>query len=93
MQAAAITAPMIDDWLLDLDNTKGLPASPELNNKIVQTFRILLREMEYRDLVPKNVALQVGWFDDLSRRQPLTMEECRNLFPEDMDELVRIWLV
>jgi len=92
MQPRDITASMLDDWLLDLTNTKGKPVSPGLGNKIIQTLRIVFGELHYRDVIRENTAEKVTWFDESARRDPFTLEEAARLFPEDIDGLTRIWL-
>lgn len=85
----------IDEWLFQLDGIKdGRPLSPEALNKIIQTFRFTLDELIYQGYLEQghNPARLVTYFrDDEIKRLPITMDEFHKLFPQDMDELVRIW--
>jgi integrase len=94
-QPANVKPAQIDDWLLGLESTHhGRPLTAHALNKIVQTFRIVMDEIEYQGILAQgqNPARLVTYFtDDEQKRDPITMDEFKKLFPEDMDELVRIW--
>ncbi len=91
-----IYASNVDDWLLDLDVIgSARPASPGQCDKIIQTFRHAMDHLVYRRLIPQgqNTLRLVTYFkDDGTKRLPITMDEFHVLFPENIDELVRIWL-
>ena len=85
----------IDEWLLDLQSTTtGKALSPEMKNKVLQTMRKTLDELEYQGILEQghNPARLVAYYTDREKkRRPITMDEFHKLFPEDQDELVRIW--
>lgn len=82
----------IDDWLLDHEDTRGLAVSEALANKIIACLRQVFDELHYRGHTTSNPARLVSYYDETSRRAPFTVEEIQDLFPEDMDDLRRIWL-
>lgn len=88
-----ITPVMIDDWLLDLHGVQdGRELQPAMKDKIIQTLRFVFDELQYNDLAQSNPARLVTYFHDKSmKREPVYMNEFRKLFPDDQDELVRIW--
>lgn len=95
MEPQQIRPAMIDDWLLDLHGVSdGRKLSPEMKNKILQTCRKSLDELVYQGILAQgqNPARLVDYYqDDEQKREPITLEEFRKLFPEDLDELTRIW--
>lgn len=91
-QPSAIQPYQIDDWLVEIETPRGAPASAGLLNKILQTFRIVLDELEYRNIIEKNPARLVSYYlDDDVKRLPITLEEFGKLFPQDVDALIHIW--
>ena len=84
---------MIDDWLLSLDSrTTGLPMSPAMKDKIIQTLRKVYDELVYQGLADSSPARLVSYFHDSEqRRAPILMSEFSSLFPTDQDEMERIW--
>lgn len=77
---------MIDRWLLDLKK------EPATKDKLIQTFRKAYDELVYQGLASENPARHVQYYADTSqKRQPITLEEFHKLFPEDEEEMVRIW--
>lgn len=81
-----IKPPMIDDWLLEIKVAKAT------KDKIIQTFRRVYDELVYRSYATTNPARSVSYYSDSEqKRQPITLEDFHALFPEDEEELIRIW--
>lgn len=78
----------VDGWLL------ALKLSKETKNKIISTLRLVFDELVYLEVITpaENVARKVSYFTERDKkREPITVEDFHKLFPEDLDEMVRIW--
>ena len=83
----AIKDTMIEDFILDLpklaDSTK---------NKILACYRIVLNEAVREGYIEKNPAKEVMELNENNKsREVFTEEEYHKMFPEDDEELIRIW--
>jgi len=94
-QPSKVTAPAIDNWLFGLKRFRsGKDLASGAIDKLIQTLRIVFDECEYQGLVAqgRNPARLVDYNAVAeSKREPITIEEFRKLFPDDIDELTRIW--
>ena len=90
----AINSRMIDDWLLDLDESKkSTTLSDNAKNKILFCFRIIMDEAENQGLIKENPARKVTPITERGRRRAVfTTEEIQKLFSTNKDELMKIWL-
>ncbi len=77
----------IEKWLLNLD------LSNTTKNHILGSFRIILHEALREHLINHNPAKDVELLSrsDYKRRDTLTLQEIKILFPEDEKEMLRIW--
>lgn len=78
---------MIDDFILDIpkiaNNTK---------NKILTCFRLVLREAVRQGYIKDNPADKVKELpNNYTYRQAFTHEELKRLFPDNDDELIKLW--
>ena len=89
----AITAKSIDEWLMDLISARSKrPLAPETKGKVLVTLRIILGEAKYQGIVDTNAAAEVEQFHGESLvREPFKLEELRVFFPDNINEMVRIW--
>lgn len=89
----AITTKSIDEWLMNLVSVKTKqPLAPASKGKVLATLRIILGEAKYQGFVDTNAAAEVEPFRGPSFvREPFTIEELHKFFPDNIDEMVRIW--
>ena len=90
---SAITTKMLDEWLMDLKSSRnGEDLAVESKHKILVCLRKVFGEAVYQGLIDTDPAAAVTPFYGAStEREPFTVEEIQTLFPEGMDELLRIW--
>lgn len=94
-----ITDTALEDWLLDLTaakgkrgGTAGADLSNDTKNKILVEMRIILQEAKREGYVSENAAERVAMLPARGdRRLPFSSAELTRMFPEDDDELVRVW--
>ena len=91
---SAITTKAIDEWLMDLTSVRtGEDLAAESKHKLLVTLRKIFEEAQYQGVIETNPANGVSPFYDKSPgRKPFTPDELVTLFPDDIDELMRIWL-
>lgn len=94
MLLPAINARMIDDWLLDLEESKkSTTLSDNSKNKILFCFRIVLDEAENQGFIKENPARKVTPITERSnKREIFTQEEISQLFPQGEKKILKIWL-
>jgi len=81
-----ITPNQIDSWLTNLDK------SGQTKDHLRVTLNIIFKEALRDRLVKENPVLHIEKAkDDHVPNDPPTMEELRALFPEDMDEFMKVW--
>lgn len=89
-----ISAKAIDEGLMDLDSSRtGFPLSPASLDKVLTALRHILGEAKYQGYLAENHAAAVEPYSTAASRQrePFILVEIRKLFPEDIDEAIRIW--
>lgn len=91
---SAITTKMLDEWLMDLRGSRsGEELSAETKHKMLVTLRKVFEEAVYQGVISTNPAKGVSPFYDRNPgREPFTVAELAQLFPDDYDELTGIWL-
>ncbi len=91
---SSITRRDIEDSIIGLRiyRTKQ-PASRETKNKVINTWRRVLDQAEYDEIVPINVSRLVKQYSNTDSRQTqiFTREEYGRFFPEDRAEMLHIW--
>lgn len=81
-----ITRPQIERWLL------GLDLANQTKNHLLYTFRIVLREAAADELIAVSpLATTEPFAKNPRRRDILTLQELRKLFPSKRADLVEIW--
>ncbi len=86
-ELADIDQKSVEEWLA------GLELSGQSKNHILNTFRIVLREAKFAGYVRHNVLADAEAFGANPRtRDTITLAELHALFPEDGEELIKIWL-
>ncbi|MDC7234544.1 MAG: tyrosine-type recombinase/integrase [Spirochaetales bacterium] len=90
---SSITTVEIDNWFLDLESVRTKnELSDNAKNKVLHVFRIILEEAKYQGYVKENAASAVEEISEENQeRKHFTDIEMRKLFPDDRDELLRIW--
>ena len=90
---SAITTKVIDEWLMDLKSVRnGEPLSASTKDKVLIGLRIILKQAVYEGIIDNNPAERVEPFADKNPgREVFTVEELGKMFPEDLEELFRIW--
>jgi integrase len=89
-----ITTKAIDEWLMELDSVRsGLPLAPASLDKILTAICHILAEAKYQGHLSENPAATVEPYSTgIGRhREPFTLAEIHELFPEDIEEAIRIW--
>ncbi len=83
----------IDNWFLDLRSVRtDQELSDNAKNKVLHAFRIVMEEAKYQKVIEENVAASVEEISEENReRQHFDELEMQKLFPDDKDELLRIW--
>lgn len=92
---SAITDTMIEDLFLSARSMKG-DGTAELGdnarNKILATYRIVLDAAKREHLIPSNPADKIeDIVEEYEETIPFTAEEMKVLFPEDDEELIKVW--
>ena len=90
---SSINTMEIDNWFLDLRSVRtDQELSDNAKNKVLHAFRIVMEEAKYQKVVEENVAASVEEISEENReRQHFDELEMQKLFPDDKDELLRIW--
>jgi len=86
LKLGQLTKPMIERWLI------GLPRSNQTRNHILYALKIVLGEAESEGLIhrsPLDKAEPLG--KKARRRDALTLEELRRMFPADCKWLLAVW--
>ncbi len=89
-----ISTKAIDEWLMDLDSARtGFPLSPASLDKVLTASRHILGEAKYQGYLSENQAAAVEPYSIAAsrHRESFTLTEIRELFPNDIDEAIRIW--
>lgn len=94
MLLPAINARTIDNWFLDLEESKkNTTLSDNSKNKILFCFRIVLDEAENQGVIKENPARKVTPITERSsKREIFTNEEIQQLFPSRNEDFLKIWL-
>ena len=85
----------IDDYLIDLrsirDPHKQLKS--DAKNKIIATFRHIMREAVSQGLIERDPTIGIVPFQDIDRKdqEVFSPDELKLLFPPNIDAMVRIW--
>ena len=75
-----------ENWLITLDLANGT------KNSILYTLNIILKEAKREKLIKYNPLADVEPLaNNYKRRDALSLEEVRKLFPDDKEELLKIW--
>ena len=83
---AELTRPMIENWLISLE------LANQTKNHILYTLRIILREAKAAKLIADNPLQETEPLGKNPRkRDALTMDELRLLFPTHEEKLLSIW--
>ena len=85
---------MIDDWLIDLKSVRyKQSASDNTKNKTLWCLRYIFQEAKDQGIIANNPAKEVSRIIERSvKRDVFTKAELNILFPQDEDEILRIWL-
>ena len=83
----------IDNWLIKLTNNKtGEKLSGQTRNHIFNTFNIILAEAKRQKLITANPIDEIERLaNKFRKRDTLTINEIKQLFPKDEVELLHIW--
>ena len=90
----ALTDVLIEDFILDLKSKqyKGKLLSEDARNKVLACYRIVLQEAVREGYIKSNPAKDVvSIATTYKHREAFTQAELDQLFPEDDEELLRIW--
>lgn len=93
LRLSEIRAQGIRRWMLDLVNTKtGKPLAGGTKNHILISFHLVLQEACLAELIAHNPLQEAGRAANrYRRRDALSWEEIRQLFPRDRARLEEIW--
>jgi len=77
----------VENWLLELK------LASKTKNHIIDSFRIILAEAQRERVVPFNPLSSVGRLSKslYKKRDSLSLQDIKTLFPQDEDEVLRIW--
>ncbi len=76
----------IENWIV------SLPLANQTKNHILYTIRIILREAKLRNFIQVNPLAEMEPLGKQHQQRDIfTIDELGKLFPEDANELVRIW--
>jgi len=76
----------LEDWLLELK------LSAQTVNHIRSTLSLVFQEAKRKKLIASNPVKDIEALPaNYRERSAFTLEECAKLFPQDWDELIRIW--
>lgn len=88
-----ITPREVESWILEL---KGVKFRKKLTNayknKIVGEFKAIMKEAVIDGFVTSNPFMGIKLYSNSdTRRTALTKDELKTIFPEDKNELIKIW--
>lgn len=87
-----ITAPMIQDWYLSLEGSQKKELSDGSKQKILSGLSIILDHAVFKGIISSNPCLKVMKITcSYNEREIFSKEELEMMFPDDIDEMIRIW--
>lgn len=83
----AINDVLIEDFILDI------PRADDTKNKILMTYRLVLDAARREGYVSENFAERVKMLNctDAKKREPFTDKELSTMFPDNIENLIKIW--
>jgi len=89
----SLTDVVIEDWFLDLISvTKKKELHDDTKNKVLTTFKDVLREAVRQGLIPSNPAEKITMINvTANTRTPFTPQEIKLLYPEDDEQMLKVW--
>jgi integrase len=94
LMLSSITQRAIDDFLIDLKSVRfRRPLMADAKNKVLIAFRHVMKEAVAQGIIGSDPTQGMVWFKDSEEKEQeiFSPEELKALFPESLDELVRIW--
>lgn len=93
---SSVTRRELDDCLIDAmsvkEGWKGRPLGPSFKNDIIAAFKIILDEAVDEGLIDRNPIYGITRFRGKQKeRRIFSVDELQLLFPEKIDDLVRVW--
>lgn len=88
----AITTKSIENWLPEIKQLNGKDAADATKNKILHAFRIVLDQAKKDGYISENPAREIAEItEEGTAREAVPPEQLLVLFPENLEERIKVW--